>query len=429
MIVMEYSIQKLENSVVEIAIKVGKDKWNECISEAYKKTKGQYKVQGFRPGKVPFDVIVNRYGIEAFYEDALDYGINKYYREIIEKDKLDVVSSPEVDVHNVDEEGFNVVLKVEVYPTIEVEGYKGLSFKKIKSKYNKKMLDEELKRIQQKYTTWKEVDRASQNGDKLTLDYSGEVDGVKFDGGTAENQQLELGSNTFIPGFEDQLIGTKKGEEIDVKVKFPKDYHAKELADKNAIFKCKVHVITEKVVPELNDEFAKDMGEFETLDEYKKHLEKELKSHAEQEAKYEEEDEMIKAIVANNEFEIPQGLIDEESDRHINEIAARYKSMGISLDDFLKYSGKTMEDFYNDFAEQSKNTVKTRVVLEAIIAKEGLTVAKEEFDKELEEIAKQSQKDVEEFKKNFDQQLFAGIMNKILIEKLITFLRTSNKFE
>ncbi len=214
-----------------------------------------------------------------------------------------------------------------------------------------------------------------------------------------------------------------------MKVKFPKDYHAKELADKNAIFKCKVHVITEKVVPELNDEFAKDMGEFETLDEYKKHLEKELKSHAEQEAKYEEEDEMIKAIVANNEFEIPQGLIDEESDRHINEIAARYKSMGISLDDFLKYSGKTMEDFYNDFAEQSKNTVKTRVVLEAIIAKEGLTVAKEEFDKELEEIAKQSQKDVEEFKKNFDQQLFAGIMNKILIEKLITFLRTSNKFE
>lgn len=426
---MEYSIQKLEKSVIEIAIKADKDDWNECIMEAYKKTKSRYKVQGFRPGKVPFDVIVNRYGIEAFYEDALDHGINKYYREIVDKDKLDVVSSPEVEVQNVDEEGFNVVIKVEVYPSIEVKGYKGLTFKKIKPNYSKKILDEELKRIQESNIIWKDVDRAAKDGDKLTLDYSGEIDGVKFDGGTAENQQLELGSNTFIPGFEEQLIGVKKDEEKDVKVTFPEEYYAKELAGKEAVFKCKVHVVAEKIIPELNDEFVKDLGEFKTLDEYKKHLEKELKAHATEEAKYKEEDEMIKEIVNNNEFDIPQGLIDEESDRYINDIAARYKAMGISLDDFLKYTGKTMEDFYNDFAEQSKNTVKTRIVLEAIIAKENLTVEKEDFDKELEEIAKQSQKDIEELKKNVSSEVFASIMNKVLIDKLMAFLRKENTFE
>lgn len=425
---MEYSIQKLDKSVVEIAIKVEEKEWQDCIMETYKKTKGQYKVQGFRPGKVPYDVIVKRYGIEAFYSDAVDLGLDKYYSEILEKEKLDVVSKPEIDLHNVDEKGFNAVIKVEVYPEIDVKEYKGLTVKKVKSKYTKKSLDDAIDSKRNQMAKWIEVDRAAELNDKLALDYSGAIDGVNFDGGTAENQELVLGSGSFIPGFEDQLVGAVKDETRDVKVTFPKEYHSEDLAGKEAIFTCKVHAIMKKDLPKLDDEYAKDLGDFESFEEYKKDLEKTLKEQANKEAQFAEDDALINKIVENNVFDVPEGLVNQEIDRRINDLSQRYISMGISLDDFLKYTGKTMENLYDEFRDQSLQEVKTRIVLEAILSKEDIKVEKEEFDKELEEIAKSTHKDFEELKKTIDQNMVMGIMNKVLVDKLLAFLRKSNTF-
>ena len=425
---MEYSIQKLEKSKVEIALSVEGEEWTACIKEVYNQNKHQYKMEGFRPGKVPFNVLVKRYGVEVFFEDAIDYALNKYYGEILDKEKeLEVIARPDVDIKAIDSDCMKAVLTVATYPEFELGQYTGLEIKKVVAKVKKEEIDAEITRVQEANCRWVDVtDRAVENGDKIILDYSGAIDGVKFEGGTAEKQPLDIGSGQFIPGFEEQLIGVKIGETKEVKVTFPQEYHAVDLAGKEAIFTCTVHEIKFKELPALDDEFAKDVSEFDTFAEYKASIKAKLTEAAKEKARYEEENKLVETLVKNTQIDIPDALIEDELDRMLAELEGRMSMYGLRFEDYLKYTGTTVEALKKERREDAVSSVHSRLVLEAIIKKENLNVTPEEFNAEIENLAKEADKDVEEYKKTLNQQMAASVMNKIMSDKLFDFLRKNN---
>lgn len=428
---MEYSVQKIGGSKVEISFKIEKDEWNDCIAKAYDKNKHNYKIEGFRSGKVPFKLLVNRYGIEMFYEDALDYALNKYYSEILEKEKdLEVISKPDIDVKTVGEEGISAVFTTDIYPEVTLGDYKGLKIKKVSSSVQESEIDSEISKVIESHARWIDIaDREIKINDKIILDYSGSVDGVMFEGGTAEKATLDIGSGQFIPGFEEQLIGVRIAEEKNVEVTFPVDYHSKDLAGKKAIFKCIVHEIKEKQLPELNDDFAKDLGDYETLEDYKKSIRESMEEKAIEKAKYEEENLLIEKIAENTIIDIPDVLIEQEIQRMINDFSIRMAYSGLKFEDYLKYVGSDMDKFKNEHKEEARESVKARLILEAIIKNENLTVEKEEVDKEVELLAKSSGKNMNDYKNEMKEDQIARIMNKIIGDKLFDFLRKNNTFE
>lgn len=428
---MEYSIQKLGGSQVEISFSIDKSEWDECIQDAFNKNKHKYKLEGFRAGKVPFNLLVNRYGTEIFYEDAMDIALNKYYSEILDKEKdLDTICQPEVDVKTVDDNGLSAVFTVAVMPEFKLGQYKGLKLDKIHVEVTEEEIDKELNTMREKYAKWEAVsDRSVKIGDKIILDYSGSVDDVQFEGGTAEKQTLEIGSGQFIPGFEEQLVGANIGESVDVKVKFPDEYHSKDLSGKDAVFKCVVHEIREKIVPELDDEFAKDIGEFDTFAELRDDIKSKLFEKATEKAKYTEENMLIEKISNNTTIDIPDVLIDSEVDRMINDFSMRLAYSGLKFDDFLKYTGKDIEAFKEEYRKDATDSVKSRLILESIIREEKITVTKEMVDKEIEEIARSESREIEEMKTNLKENEINQIMNKIIGDELFAFLRANNSFE
>lgn len=382
-------------------------------------------------GKVPFKLLVNRYGIEMFYEDALDYALNKYYSEILEKEKdLEVISKPDIDVKTVGEEGISAVFTTDIYPEVTLGDYKGLKIKKVSSSVQESEIDSEISKVIESHARWIDIaDREIKINDKIILDYSGSVDGVMFEGGTAEKATLDIGSGQFIPGFEEQLIGVRIAEEKNVEVTFPVDYHSKDLAGKKAIFKCIVHEIKEKQLPELNDDFAKDLGDYETLEDYKKSIRESMEEKAIEKAKYEEENLLIEKIAENTIIDIPDVLIEQEIQRMINDFSIRMAYSGLKFEDYLKYTGSDMDKFKNEHKEEARESVKARLILEAIIKNENLTVEKEEVDKEVELLAKSSGKNMNDYKNEMKEDQIARIMNKIIGDKLFDFLRKNNTFE
>lgn len=425
---MEYSIKNLEKSCAEITVTIDKDEWDKSITEAYNKNKHQFKIEGFRPGKVPFNVLVKRYGKEIFFEDAIEIALSENYGKILDENKdLEPVSRPELDVKEVNEDGLKATLTVAVYPKFELGQYKGLKIEKIAPKeVTDAEVDEAVSTKRESGARWVDADRAIENGDKVTLDYSGSVDGVKFDGGTAEGQTLDIGSNQFIPGFEEQMVGMKKGESKDLKVTFPKEYHAENLAGKDAIFAVTVHEIQYKVLPELDDEFAKDVSEFDTLAELKADIRKKREEDEALRARYAEDDKMVETVVSSTEIEIPEAMVEEELDRMVQDLQMRMQYSGIKLDDYLKYTNSTMESLRAERKEDAVKSVKTRLILEAIITAEKITVEKEEMDAEIEKLAADANKTVEEMKKGMKEYETGRILNKILAEKLFAFLRDNN---
>jgi len=425
---MEYSVQKLERSRVEIAASVENKEWDDCILEAYKKNKGHYKVEGFRPGKVPFNVIVKRYGKEAFLEDAADFALSKYYSEILDGNKeIEPVARPEVDVKEISTDAFKFVYTVEVMPTFELPAYKGLTVEKVSAEVADEEVEKELTRRQEQACRWLDVsDRAAANGDRVIIDYSGSVDGVKFEGGTAEKQSLDLGSNSFIPGFEVQVVGMSLEEEKDITVKFPEEYHAKELAGKDAVFAVKLHEIKVKELPELDDEFAKDVSEFDTLDEYKNDIKDKMVKNAEQKAKYEEETKLIDAMTESAEIELPDTLINNELDRMLEELKMRMAYSGLRLEDYLQYTGSTLEEMREQRKDEAAKAVKSRLILEKIIQTEKIDVTKEEMDAALQKEADKAGTPLDDYKKGLDQNAFGRIINGLMSDKLFDFLRANN---
>lgn len=427
---MEYSVKKLEKSHVEIAVSLNKEDWQGYIKKAYEKNKHSFQIEGFRRGKVPFNMLVKRYGEEIFYEDAMDLALQEEYGKILDKDKINVVARPEVKIDSANADGFKFTLTVAVYPEFELGQYTGLTLKKAEAKVKKAEIDAEIAREQEANCRWIDVtDRAVQDGDMVTLDYSGSVDGVKFDGGTAEKQSLTIGSHQFIPGFEEQIVGKNIGENFDVNVTFPEDYHAENLKGKAAVFACLVHEIKVKELPALDDEFAKDLGEYDTFKEYKAGVKARLQKKAEADAKQKEDNDLITAVVNGTTVEIPEEMVNDEIDRQLDGMKQSLAQYGIKFEDYLQYTGATEDGLRNERKADAERDVKTSVVLEAIIKKENLIPSKEEFEEELKKNAEEIGKTVEEFTKSMDERTYNYIFNKLMDDKLFAYLRANNLFE
>lgn len=428
---MEYSVQKLSKYQVEIAFDINKEEWAACIKEAYQANRHKYKLDGFRTGKVPQNVLENRYGKEVFYEDALDIALPKYYGEILDKETgIEPISRPDVDVKEVSDDGVKVVLGITIKPEFTLGQYTGLDIEKAKVEIKDEDVEKVLTKRQEEMARLVDIsDRAVVNGDEVTIDYSGSVDGVKFDGGTAEGQTLIIGSGMFIPGFEEQVIDMNINDQKEIKVTFPKEYGASNLAGKDAIFAVKLHKISKKELPSIDDELAKDSGEFETLAEYKANIREELEKNATRKAEYEDETKIIDKICENTEIDLPDEMVNQELDTMIENFEQRLTMQGLKMEDFLKYTGSTIEQFKETRKEEAKRSLKSRMIIEEIVKKENMKLNSEDIDAKAAELAKANNVELEEFKKSMNEQQFNQIANEVLSDKLFNFLKANNNIK
>ena len=428
---MKYTFEKAEKSTVKITITLNAEEWKAAISAAYEKTKGKYSLPGFRKGKVPKHLLEATYGEGIFYEDAINTAFPKYYGEVLDKEpSIEAVAYPDVDIKKIDEKGLVIEAIVAVKPEVALGEYKGIKFKKPVYNVKDEDVDADISRLQERNSRMVDVDgRAVENGDTVIIDYSGSVDGVKFDGGTAEKQSLVIGSGSFIPGFEDQIIGMNKGDEKDINVKFPEEYHAENLKGKDAVFAIKLHEIKKKELPEVNDDFIKDAVGAESVDAYKKEVKERLEKQNADRAERELEDEIIKKVSENATVEIPDALIENQIDRMVQEMEYRMSYQGLKLADYLKYIGKTMEDYRKEYAPQAKETVKSQLVIEKIISEEKIEATDEDVEKKIEEMAKAQNKPAPDVKKNMQARQLDYIKNEIIIKKLFDGLKKDNIIE
>ena len=425
---MSYTVEKLEKSQVKFSFDIDADTFEKAVAAAYNKTKHKYSVPGFRKGHVPRKVIEGMYGKEVFFEDAMDIVIPEAYSEALDKEHdIEAVATPELESFDMkDDGGVTFVLKVTVRPEVKLGKYKGLSVERKVDKVTAKQVDEEVENAREKQARIVDVDRAAKKGDIVNIDFAGSVDGVKFDGGSAEAYDLTLGSGSFIPGFEDQLVGVSKGDKKDVKVTFPEDYHAAELKGKEAVFECTVNTVKEKQLPALDDDFAKEISEFDTLAEYKADVKNKLMKDAETRADRQYDDALVQAVVDRAEVEIPQAMIANEAEDMAKEFQYRLSYQGIKLSDYLGYINMTRDQLLDEYKEQAAKSVKTRLVMEEIVKAEELKFEDEELNAKLAEMAERAGQDVDTFKKGLGKEHYDYLANQILSDKLMDMLRGAN---
>ena len=425
---MKYTFEKAEKSTVKIDIKLTAGEWNEAIDKAYEKTKGRYSMPGFRKGKVPKHLLESTYGKGIFYEEAINQAFPKYYTEILEKEtSIEAVAAPEIDVKKVDDKGLELIAIVAVRPEVKLGDYKGITFKKVEYNVKDEDIEAELNRLRERNSRMVTVEgRSVENGDTVIIDYSGSVDGVKFEGGTAEKQTLVIGSGTFIPGFEEQLIGMNVGEERDINVKFPEEYHAENLKGKDSVFHIKLHEIKKKELPELTDDFIKDSVGAESLEAYKADVKARLEKQNADRAEREIEDAIVKKISENATVEIPDALIEMQIDRMVEEMNYRLSYQGLKLEDYLKYVGKSIEDYRNEYKPQAEGIVKSQLVIEKIISDEKIEATEADVEARIEEMAKAQGREIPDLKKNMQARQLDYVKNEIVIKKLFDFLKSAN---
>lgn len=427
---MNYKFEKAEKSTVKVFITLDKNEWSDAQVQAYNKTKGRYSVPGFRKGHVPMKVLESAYGKGLFFEEAVNGAFPKYYYEVLDKEpSIEAVAQPSLDVDNVSDDGITFVAVVPVKPEVKLGEYKGIKFKKVEYNVKDEDVDAALTRLQERNSRLVAVEgRAAENGDTVVIDYSGSVDGVKFDGGTAEKQNLELGSNTFIPGFEEQVVGMNVGEEKDISVKFPEEYHAENLKGKDAVFHIVLHEIKKKELPEITDEFVKDADGAESVEAFKAETRKRMQENNDKRAERELEDNIIKTITDKAETEVPDALIDNQVERMVQEMEYRLMYQGLRLEDYLKYSKMSMEDYKKGYRPQAAEIVKQQLVIEKIISEEKIEATDEDVEKKIAENAAAQEKSVEDYKKENESRL-DYLKNEIVIEKLFDFLKNANTIE
>ena len=427
---MNYNKEILENSEIKYVVEADSSAWQNAIREAYNKTKHKFNIEGFRKGKAPFSVITRMYGVAVFFDDALDIILPELYSELLQKEtELVPVARPGVDITAISDTELKVAFIVTVSPEFTLGEYKDLKLKKGSSKVTEEMIAEELTKAQEKAGAWENVtDRPCQKFDTVVIDYSGSVNGVKFEGGTAEKQNLELGSGMFIPGFEEQVEGMAIGEEKDITVKFPEDYGQSDLAGRDAVFAIKLHEIKTKVLPELNDEFAKDVSEFDTLDEYKKDIKANLKKTAEEKAQREMENALLDKIAENTQINIPDVMVEEQIEEMIQEFEYRIQYQGMKVEDYYKYTNSSRDELKLRYNEQAQKQVKMRLIMDAIIKAEGIKAEEAEIEAKIADFAKGQNVSVEEFKSKMNSSLQNYIENEIVTNKMIDFLMANNKF-
>ncbi len=422
---MNCKVEKTKNAnEVKLEITIEAEKFEEAIKKVYFKSAKYFNIPGFRKGKAPMQIVEKYYGKEIFYEDAFNEVAGDALEEAVKENKLEIVSRPDIDVSQI-EKGKDVIFTaiMQTKPEIELGKYKGIEIEKIEYNVTDEELEHELGHMQEHNARLVTIeDRPVEKGDIATIDFEGFVDEKAFEGGKAQGHELEIGSNTFIPGFEDQVIGMKIDEEKDIQVKFPDEYFSKDLAGKDATFKVKVHEIKKKELPKLDDEFAKDVSEFDTLKELKEDIKQKQQKQNDDKAKYETQDAVIKAVCENVKVEIPSGMIETEIDSMLQNMEQRLSYQGLKLEQYLQMMGKTQEEIKKEYEPQAIDAIKSRLALEAIIKAEKIEATNEEIDEKLKEMAKNYGKENdEEFLKNENVRNYMkeGLANEKAMEFLV----------
>ena len=428
---MNYTQAVGEKSTVKLTITFTEDEWQNAIMQAYTRTRGKYSVPGFRKCKAPKPVLENYYGKSVFFDEAFNVLYREHYFAILEKEKdsFTAVCEPELSVDSL-EEGKGLVLSavVPVKPDVEIEAYTGLKIKKYAYNVSDGDVEAEVKKLLERNATDVEASgRPCKNGDKVNIDFSGSVDGEKFAGGTAEEYDLVLGSGSFIPGFEEQVVGMEIGGTRDITVKFPDDYQADNLRGKEAVFAIKLNKITEKQLPELTDEYVKKHAGAESVEAYKTSVREKLLKSAESRSRDETENSIIEEICKHAKAEIPEAMIESEIDRLVQDFSYRLMYQGLKLEDYIKYMGQTMEQFRAQYKPQAAPRVLSQLVIDKIIRTEGFTAEDAEVEAKIAEQAASVEKTAEEYKKSMDPRQYEYIKSDIIITKLFDFLAANNE--
>ncbi|MCI6715645.1 MAG: trigger factor [Lachnospiraceae bacterium] len=426
---MSLQVEKLEKNMAKLTIEASAEDLEKAIEQAYQKQKKQISIPGFRKGKVPRQMVEKMYGKEVFYEDAANALIPDAYDKALEECEEDIVSSPKIEVTQIEAgKPFIFTATVALKPEVKLGKYKGVKVDKIDTTVTDEEVDAEINKERENNARNITVeDRPVKDGDMTTLDFEGFVDGVAFEGGKGENYPLTIGSGAFIPGFEEQLVGAEIGKEVEVKVTFPEDYQAENLKGKDAVFKCTIKEIKEKQLPELDDEFASEVSEFETLAEYKEDIKKNLTEKKEKDAKNAKEDAAIQAAVEASEMEIPEAMLETQQRQMVDEFAQRITMQGLSMEQYFQFTGTNYQQMVEQVKPQAEERIKSRLVLEAIAKAENIEVTEEDYEKELETMADVYQMELDKVKELMGEREKKNIMQDLAVRKAAEFVAENAK--
>ena len=426
---MSLQVEKMEKNMAKLTIEVSAEDVEKAMQSAYQKAKGRISIPGFRKGKAPRKMVEQMYGKGVFLEDAVNALIPEHYSKALGECELEIVSQPKIDLVQT-EPGKALIFTAEVAvkPEVTLGEYKGVEVPKSEIEVTDEEVDAEVKKEQEKNSRTINVeDRAAQLNDIVTIDFEGSVDGVPFDGGQATEYPLTLGSNTFIPGFEDQLVGAKVGDDVDVKVTFPEEYQAKELAGKEAIFKCAVKKIEAKELPELDDDFAKDVSEFDTLAEYKEHVKTNLVEKKENEAKHAKEDAAVDKIIENAQMDIPEAMLETQCRQMLDDFSRRMQSQGLSMDQYFQFTGMTAEKMMEDMKPQALKRIQTRLVLEKVAEVENIQPTEEEVNEEISKMAEAYKMEADKLKELLGERELEQMKKDMAVQKAVTLVADAAK--
>lgn len=421
---MSLQVEKLEKNMAKLTIEVPASELEKALQSAYMKQKNKISLPGFRKGKVPRQMIEKMYGAEIFYDDAANALIPKAYADAYDECELDIVSRPEIDVVQIEKgKDFIFTATVATKPEVTLGEYKGLEVDKVSTRVTQKEVDAKIQEEAEKNARTITVeDRAVQDGDEVVLDFEGFVDGVAFEGGKGENYPLTIGSGSFIPGFEEQLVGAETEKEVEVKVTFPEDYHAEDLKGKEAVFKCTVHEIKAKELPEIDDEFAAEVSEFDTLEEYKADVKAKIKEQKAAEGKAKQEDQVVEQAVKNATYELPEAMVETQAEQMANDFAQRMQSQGLTMEQYFQFTGTTAEQMMEDLKPQAVKRIETRLVLEAITKAENIEISDEKLDEEIGKMAEAYKMEADKLKEFMGENEKKQMKEDMAVQEAITFL-------
>lgn len=427
---MSVQVENLEKNTAKLTIEVPAEKFEEAVQHSYNKNKGKFNIPGFRKGKAPFNMIKKMYGVGVFYEDAVDEVIDASYPDAAKESGLEIVSRPSISIEEIEEgKAFVYTAVVAVKPEVTLGEYKGVEVQKTKSEVTEEDIETEIKRAREKNSRLITVeDRGIEDGDKVTIDFDGSVDGKRFEGGKAEDYPLTIGSHTFIDNFEEQLIGKTTGEECEVNVTFPAEYHVEELKNKPAVFKVKVKEIQRKELPEANDDFASEVSDFDTMEEYKKDLTEKLQAEKIEAAKTADEDKVVAKVIENATMEIPDQMVEEQVNGMVNDYARRLESQGISFKQYVEITGMTAEKIGEQMKPQAIKRIQTRLVLEAVVKAENIQADDAAVEEQFDKMAEDFKMDKEQIKGMFGEEQIAQLKEDLAVQKAIDFLVAEAKF-
>lgn len=421
---MSLQVEKLEKNMAKLTVEVPAEQFEAALKTSFQKNKNKFSIPGFRKGKAPQAMVEKMYGVGVLYDDAIDTLLDSTYADAVKESGLEIVSRPEISIEQIEKgKTFIYTALVAVKPEVTLGEYKGVEVEKAKPEVTDADVEAELKKVQDQNSRMVNVeDRAVENGDHTVIDFEGFVDGQPFEGGKSEAYPLVIGSHSFIDTFEEQLIGKNIGDEVEVNVTFPAEYHAEELAGKPAVFKVKIHEIKTKELPELNDEFAGEVSEFETMDEYKSDIRAKLAETKQQQATTENENNVVEKVVENASMEIPDAMIDEQVREMINDYARRMQSQGISLEQYMQFTGMTIEKLQEQSRPQAEKRIRTRLVLEAVVAAENIQVSDEAVDAEIAKMAETYKMEADKVRSIMGEAGIAQMKEDMAVQEAVDFL-------